>query len=536
MKNRKYSIILCIGFLTLARLSAGAQEFIWEQTNGPCCGEIERLFVTPQGTLLASTRMNKFFRSQDGGNSWTQSSTGLTYRTSGKERVPAVLAMSFMGNTIYAGTEQAGIFRSDDDGKSWKLVNARVARGVPITPNEASMVSSLIIMEDIIIAGTMVGIYRSVDKGMTWTQVSEALVRGGQLKMVHSLVNVGHVLYAAAESEILCSADKGVSWHPTDFSASTVLVARTDGTLYTGTWDGISRSKDEGKSWEDVNTGLPKRRQFGGFPDIYSLAEVGKKLYAGTDRGVFRWEDNTNTWVQMGLENFSVYSCAATSKSFYAGTYGGGVFRLDDGEDNWIPANTGLIASFVYSLADIDGSIYAGTYGGGVFRSEDRGDSWIPINSGLSDTFVRSLGVIDGFLHAGTRSGDVFRLDDDSWTLTNLSDKVFMKLFIKVGERLYATKLNNVLCSEDGGETWTPAGNGLPQRSFYIRSLESFGGNVYVISSQGIYLLEDGGDTWNDINTGLTDHYVKSLAMAGDTLYAGTEGDGVFRAHFGRLR
>ena len=48
---------------------------------------------------------------------------------------------------------------------------------------------------------------------------------------------------------------------------------------------------------------------------------------------------------------------------------------------------------------------------------------------------------------------------------------------------------------------------------------------------RGVYLSEDGGKVWRLINTGLSVRSIRYLAISsdGNTLYAGTEGGGVFR-------
>jgi len=55
---------------------------------------------------------------------------------------------------------------------------------------------------------------------------------------------------------------------------------------------------------------------------------------------------------------------------------------------------------------------------------------------------------------------------------------------------------------------------------------------VYVGSwTSGVYLSEDAGETWNLLNDGLRTRSVRKLAISsdGETLYAATRGEGVFR-------
>ncbi|HEX2091577.1 MAG TPA: putative baseplate assembly protein, partial [Longimicrobiaceae bacterium] len=104
----------------------------------------------------------------------------------------------------------------------------------------------------------------------------------------------------------------------------------------------------------------------------------------------------------------------------FAGTGGGGVFRLRAGESAWTPASNGLDNLDVTALArGEDGTLFAGTLGGGVFRSADAGESWLPARGGLRVPQVQALlATPEGDLFAGTCGGGVFRSADGgvSWT------------------------------------------------------------------------------------------------------------------------
>ena len=121
------------------------------------------------------------------------------------------------------------------------------------------------------------------------------------------------------------------------------------------------------------------------------------------------------TWALRGPEGGDVRAFAVdpvTPGTVYAGSFGGGVFKSQDGGAKWRAVNTGLTNRSVLALA-IDpatpSTVYAGT-SWGAFKSDDGGDCWTDVNTGLTDLGILTL-VVDlssSKLYAGTFGGGVF--------------------------------------------------------------------------------------------------------------------------------
>ncbi len=58
-------------------------------------------------------------------------------------------------------------------------------------------------------------------------------------------------------------------------------------------------------------------------------------------------------------------------------------------------------------------------------------------------------------------------------------------------------------------------------------------GRLYAGTDEGVFLSEDGGETWRGANEGLTDSNIRSLLAVAGRLYAGTLGGGVFLSEDG---
>jgi hypothetical protein len=79
--------------------------------------------------------------------------------------------------------------------------------------------------------------------------------------------------------------------------------------------------------------------------------------------------------------------------------------------------------------------------------------------------------------------------------------------------------------STDNGQNWTQTS--LNDRT--VRSLAVSGSNVFAGTSSGVYLSTNNGETWSQINEGMGNREILSLAMGPNYIYAGTNGASVWR-------
>jgi len=151
-----------------------------------------------------------------------------------------------------------------------------------------------------------------------------------------------------------------------------------------------------------------------GFVSVQSLAlGDGQTIYAGSfGGGIFKSDDGGRSWqvANEGLSDLFVYVVmVAPDQTLYAGTLKGGVFRSRNSGKSWMAANAGLDRLETHVLMHHQGTLYAGT-GSGVFRSKDQGDTWQSENEGLSNLLIRAL-VVDakGMMYAGTTGMGIYR-------------------------------------------------------------------------------------------------------------------------------
>jgi len=97
--------------------------------KGPLCEgwPVHDVIVEPDTGAILVAAGNAWYgpamwRSEDGGDTWTHSSAGMTY---GDDAEPVTTIWSLAttpDGAILAGVEPAGLFRSDDRGRTWRHV------------------------------------------------------------------------------------------------------------------------------------------------------------------------------------------------------------------------------------------------------------------------------------------------------------------------------------------------------------------------------------------------------------------------------
>ena len=274
------------------------------------------------------------------------------------------IQVAIAATMLYAAAVDYGVFRSENEGNSWERI------GFFLDP------ISLTVLGTTVYAGTSSDIER-FEGGGIWTQVTPRS-REWYNKYIRPLAGSGTILYAGNGEKLYRSEDEGGLWIQVntqwaDKKVRALLLSRT--TFYAGTeGDGIFRSRDGGNSWTQVNTGLTN-------PFVRSLVVSGKTIHVGTARGIFRSENEGDSWINIGLSDASIESLAVSGMTVYAGTKKG-VLHSENAEDSWTDA--GLSDFFIVSLAASGTTVYAGTWGDGIFCSKDNGKSWVAINEGLT--------------------------------------------------------------------------------------------------------------------------------------------------------
>ncbi len=286
--------------------------------------------------------------------------------------------------------------------------------------------------------------------------------------------------------------------------------------LYVATNQYIYKTRDEGKTWENMSRGMTHSR-------VISLAIdplLPANVYAGTKGdAVYKSFDGGQQWTSQraGLDDVTITSVVhqlafvpGSSSHLFAAT-SMGIFESENSGQTWTKRMEGMIAVLMVITLDFDPNqpqtAYAGT-SGGVFKSIDGARTWKKVNNGLVPPEVlkssRALGV--------TR----------------------IKVDPHHHDTVYIATLNGAYKTTDGGESWVRIGQTLPDQMLSDLVMDFFTPEtLYVASREGIHQSVDGGQTWVPKNNGLASLNIRALALSpqdSQTLYAGTNLHGLFRS------
>ncbi|MBD2355994.1 putative baseplate assembly protein [Tolypothrix sp. FACHB-123] len=366
---------------------------------------IQTLYIDDHGYLFAGTPSGGVFSSKDNGENWAQlnlgtvglKSTGANSWESINTGLPNTVVRAIVDYATIIGKETISSNGNTVTGNN-TVFNQEFAVGYTINAGGESRIVTEIINDtslridsafsknlpgktsysitiNNILLGTDEGIYYSADRGRNWQK--KALI-----KVIRSLVTCN----LQQGTGTISSTGTKVTGSNTNFAdqlkvGDTITVAGDTKTVNLIATDSQELTLDSAFS-SDLATG--------------TTFFIGKSyIIAGTDDGIYRFENQDIFWNQRKLQGKSVRSLITYNyngvRYILAGT-NSGVFRSSDNGNNWEEFNNNLAILDVQALAvnEISGDIYAGT-AGGVFLATANSNNWSVINTDLQNLNVSSL-------------------------------------------------------------------------------------------------------------------------------------------------
>jgi photosystem II stability/assembly factor-like uncharacterized protein len=294
------------------------------------------------------------------------------------------------------------------------------------------------------------------------------------------------LILATEQGIVICGRD-GDSWKESiralkDYSVTSVIAR--EGVILTGTQDGIFRSHDEGKTWEEISHGLTDRhvRWMAYHPEISDLEFAGTEpanIFVSHNGGeswracpeVAQLRDQFKWSLPYSPEAGCVRGFAFHGARVYAAVEVGGVLVSDNNGETWQlaqgsdgnPDLEGPPEPFVYpdvhslevhrSSPDL---VYAPT-GGGFYRSKDGGKTW----KLFYDCYCRAV-----------------------WVDAEDAEHIILGPADGVGRN------GRIEESRDGGQTWSMASNGLqvPWRRGMVERFFQTEDEFFAVLSNGQFL------------------------------------------------
>jgi len=280
------------------------------------------------------------WRSPDLGETWKQSSEGLTYGDDDGRKISKVSTLARAGDRLLVGVEAPGIFESRDNGETWSLLSTLSGQhGSEVWDDPANQPPGHLGISGFVTeAGDSdrffaivqgIGAFETEDGGSSWTPRNSGLRRDWPADWedvgfcVHKLVRSpqdGQRMYQQNHVGIHRSDDGGQSWTeiteglPGDFGFPAAVHPHDRDTFYVIPVDGghgrtmhdgkatVWRTRDAGSSWQPMRKGLPQEDAHLGVLRQAMVIDTHDVpgLYFGTSTGqVFASADEGETWSEI---------------------------------------------------------------------------------------------------------------------------------------------------------------------------------------------------------------------------------------------
>jgi photosystem II stability/assembly factor-like uncharacterized protein len=517
-------------------------------------------------------------------------------------RVTSIVCHPTHPERIWAGSAGGGVWFSRDAGANWKCV---------WNDQDILVIGALAIdtrKPDVLYCGTGeanlsldsypgVGLYKSVDAGATW-QLLASTERTGLPKNIGAIaidpfnskhILVGGVGYAEVSVSVQDfggmyeSFDAGVTWKRRTFVSdrnnwchSIVFHPQTKGKIFAafteqGSRNGIWRSTDGGKNWEQLLKGLPEPSQFGrttlaispSKPDVmYAFAK--DETSGSQDRllGIFRTENGGNSWKDISGRHFrneaqiSYGNAIAVHPQRPNHVICGGVdlHLTTNGGETWkmVTRWDAVRGKPNYAHADhhalvmpaaIPGRVYDAN-DGGLDVSEDGGLSWSNRSTGLVITMFYDMDIAqtNGLVFGGGAqdNGTVITTDGAGTSFFELlgGDGGWLVFDPKRAGHIYASYYNMNIWrfrgKSDEADVSPPAGaaeKGSIWMAYVV--MDPSNSNTVYTGSYRVWRTKDDADTWKPISPSLDGSSITAIEVAEvdpKRIYVGTENGGFFRS------
>ncbi len=400
------------------------------------------LLVDPRDpTRLYASACTGVYRSQNSGLEWAKLRNGLP---NDARRTRTLHLDPSFPDVVYAGSTN-GLFVSRDNGQSWqRLLEGVIINAIAARPGR----------EDVILIGIDGGgVLRTLDGGRSF----QASNRGFSHRQIAALaVNQGSgAIYASVPASgeaggFFMDAGSGEDWQPANdglnvsYSVRKIIPAR-DGSVYLATSSGIYKGHPGQEDWRllnatrnleildlavgadsetvflatnegvrrlDVQSGRLVPRPIPVYEGPINglwFEDQKNHLYAATDMGVFRSEDQGESWAirVKGLPPVSVRWIARSGTRLLCGTESG-LYLSDDDSASWRRHPDLGSGDFVaHSVSRRSDLLAVRDASGGIFYSGDAGGSWEtppPVDSRVLSFAVTGNELLLGTLSKGILS------------------------------------------------------------------------------------------------------------------------------------
>ena len=538
------------------------------------------IFAAAMGPLFRNDTNRGVYRSQDGGDNWEQvlflsditGAIDMAMHPTNSDILYAAMweRVRRPQNTTFGGAT-SGLYRSTDGGDTW----TEMTTGLPSAANQKGRISidisqsnpNVLYARYATATGSIQGVYRSGDGGTTWVERNSS-----------QLTNVGfhwwfrgiyvdpsdeNTIYNV-DFEVQKSTDGGNTWfdafpgvhvdqHALAFNAQTAgeVLLGNDGGLYYSSNDGVSSTKD---------LSLPITQLY----RMYVDPQNEDKIYAGAqDNSTMRTTTGglTNWNIINGGDGFQTLVDATNTNVVYALSQRGNFVKSTNDAASFFGATTGISGGdrknwdtpVTFDPNDQQTLYYGANR---LYKSTNAAANWTAISpdltngSGGGNNVYGTITTIDvsplngDVIYVGTDDGNVWITTNGGADWTNISPNLPNRWVTKVladrdnVNRVYVTfsgyrygeDNGNVYASNNQGQLWGAIGNALPD--IPVNDIvKDADGNFYVATDVGVFAAGTGDYNWEVVDGNLPSVVITDMHIheASNTLYAATYGRSIYK-------
>lgn len=567
------------------------------------------VYVAAYGPLWSDGGDRGIYKTTDGGKTWKQIHH-VSDKTGAADLVmdptdPNILYAAFHQRrrhvfTYIGGGPESAIYKTTDGGETWTESNSGLPKGkmgrigLAISPADVNVVYAIIEAE-----GDKFGFYRSTNKGASWEKRSKYKTSGNYYQEIYcDPLDVDKVF--SMSTWLHHTEDGGKTFKKTgetqkhvDNHCIWINPKNTDHWIV-GCDGGIYETYDHATTWEykanlpvtqfykvSIDYDKPFYNVFGGTQDNNSQAGPSRSI---NNAGIL----NSDWYITVGGDGYETQVDPTNPNIIYAQWQYGGLIRYDrqSGERIGIKPQPGKgeaafrwnwDAPLLISPHDPKTLFFCANK---VFKTEDRGNSWKAISPDLTRQIDRNklkvMGVVQSpdvvmknksttiygnivafdqspidanLLYAGTDDGLIQVSEDGGETWQNkemfpgVPDLTYVNMLwaSQHDKNVVYAAFNNhkrgdfkpyIMKSVDKGNTWTPLQNDLPERGTVYSIAEDHVDSKLLFAGTefGCFVSVNGGQNWVKLGAGLPTICVRDMAIQKreNDLVLGTFGRGFY--------
>lgn len=262
---------------------------------------------------------------------------------------------------------------------------------------------------------------------------------------------------------------------------------------------------------------------------VVSMSASGTKLYVGSDQGLSLTTDGGGSWSSIITPAAQIFSVGYNDTSLLVGG-SDALYRSKDGS-SWSVIRASAPGHPFRSIALNSPHVFFTVYDS-LYWSDDDGQHFNLVDSQLDAPVSSQVGneiliVVDNVVAEvmGTADGIYYLHFGDGYAKQALSS-VHVTALTADYEQCFAATTSGFYTSSDWGQTWFPT-NGPPGTTTALAAVNSM--LVAGTSDGHVYYSDETAQNWTNSSQGLPSTGITSFAVVGQTLYAGTQSNGVWR-------